>query len=116
MMCLLRLVSLLIAALLCCQQASAFLPAPLASGGTRNVIARRALGDPVEVQFTESNKKITMPGGTPLPQVFVKAGVKIRYNCKQGQCGTCTTIIDGRQVRVCSSKLDPFKKYCKIKK
>ena len=70
----------------------------------------------VEVQFTVSDKKISIEGGTLLSKVCAAAKVPVKYNCKDGVCGTCTLSVDGRNVKACVTKLDPFRKVVKIKK
>lgn len=40
-----------------------------------------------------------------ISQVCASARVKVPYNCKNGECGTCTVKINGRNAKACVSKV-----------
>lgn len=40
-----------------------------------------------------------------ISQVCASARVKVPYNCQNGECGTCTVKINGRQAKACVSKV-----------
>lgn len=41
--------------------------------------------------------------GENISDVAEKAGVKINYKCRKGECGTCQVKIDGKWVKACQS-------------
>ncbi|CAM9588456.1 unnamed protein product [Chrysoparadoxa australica] len=60
----------------------------------------------VDLKFVNQNNKIVKAKiGTPLSQVAKKAGAKVRYSCKEGNCATCEINIDGRNVKACVGKV-----------
>ncbi|CAM9934971.1 unnamed protein product, partial [Sphacelaria rigidula] len=69
----------------------------------------------VVVEFTQTGKTVTAVVGTPLSQMCAKAGVKVKYNCKQGDCATCTINIDGRNVKACQGRVPSSRRIVKIK-
>jgi aerobic-type carbon monoxide dehydrogenase small subunit (CoxS/CutS family) len=40
-----------------------------------------------------------------LSQVCNSARVKVPYNCQNGECGTCTVLMNGKKIRACVSKV-----------
>lgn len=40
-----------------------------------------------------------------ISQVCAAARVKVPYNCQNGECGTCTVMMNGRKVKACVSKV-----------
>jgi len=66
---------------------------------------------PVEIAFS-NGKTVNAVAGQSLADVARTAGAKIRYDCKNGDCGTCTVKLNGRAVRACVAKVPaggPFK-------
>lgn len=66
---------------------------------------------PVEIAFS-NGKTVNAIAGQSLADVARTAGAKIRYDCKNGDCGTCTVKLNGRAVRACVAKVPaggPFK-------
>jgi hypothetical protein len=67
-----------------------------------------AQGPMAEVTFKtlKGEKTIKAPVGSPMAAAASKAGVKIAYNCKNGECGTCEVLLDGKKViRTCQFKV-----------
>jgi ferredoxin len=65
----------------------------------------------VEIAFS-NGKTINAIAGQSLADVARAAGSKIQYDCKNGDCGTCTVKLNGRSVRACVAKVPaggPFK-------
>lgn len=60
--------------------------------------------DAVEVSFSNGRTVSAIPG-QKLSDVARAAGARIRYDCKNGECGTCTVKLNGRNVRTCVTKL-----------
>ncbi|CAM9217832.1 unnamed protein product, partial [Hapterophycus canaliculatus] len=69
----------------------------------------------VVVEFTKTGKTVNAVVGTPLSQLCAKSGVKVKYNCKQGQCATCSINIDGRNIKACQGKVPASRRIVKIK-
>eukprot|EP00307_Rebecca_sp_RCC1486_P012639 CAMPEP_0119414626 /NCGR_PEP_ID=MMETSP1335-20130426/7092_1 /TAXON_ID=259385 /ORGANISM="Chrysoculter rhomboideus, Strain RCC1486" /LENGTH=169 /DNA_ID=CAMNT_0007439511 /DNA_START=30 /DNA_END=539 /DNA_ORIENTATION=+ len=60
--------------------------------------------DPVEVSFSNGRTVNAIPGQR-LSDIARAAGARIQYDCKNGECGTCTVKLNGRNVRTCVTKL-----------
>jgi ferredoxin len=58
----------------------------------------------VELTFNEK-KTISVAAGSKLSDAAAKAGVRVRYDCKEGKCGICAVRINGKQVRTCITKV-----------
>lgn len=58
----------------------------------------------VEVSFSNGRTVAAIPG-QKLSDVARAAGAKIKYDCKNGECGTCTVKLNGRNVRTCVAKV-----------
>ncbi|KAG8461081.1 hypothetical protein KFE25_003650 [Diacronema lutheri] len=58
----------------------------------------------VEVSFSNGRTVNAVPG-QGLSDVARAAGSKIQYDCKNGDCGTCTVKLNGRSVRACVAKV-----------
>jgi len=53
-----------------------------------------------------SAKTVQALPGQQMQQVANSARVKILYNCKNGECGTCESLLDGKRVvRLCQMKV-----------
>ncbi|KAJ1625349.1 hypothetical protein T492DRAFT_1040513 [Pavlovales sp. CCMP2436] len=65
----------------------------------------------VTIEFSNGKTVSAIPG-QKLSDVARAAGAKVRYDCKNGDCGTCTVKLNGRAVRTCVAKVPsggPFK-------
>ena len=85
-------------------------PSPRPPSPTHPVSAA-AKKPPVEIAFS-NGKTVNAVAGQSLADVARTAGAKIRYDCKNGDCGTCTVKLNGRAVRACVAKVPaggPFK-------
>ena len=60
---------------------------------------------PVNVKFLPSGKECQAYPGQKLSLVANAARVKIRYNCQEGDCGTCEVKFNGKLVKACVSSL-----------
>jgi hypothetical protein len=63
----------------------------------------------VEVTFPQKgNKTVTAMQGEPLAKVIQKAGMRVKYDCKNGRCATCQVRLNGRSaVKVCQGATVP---------
>ena len=84
--------------------------------------ARRAAGaaapkGQVEVTFPQKgNKVVKAMQGDPIGKVCQKAGVRVKFDCKNGRCGTCQVSINGRsKAKVCQGAVVPGGATRKIK-
>jgi ferredoxin len=59
----------------------------------------------VEVEFQPSGKKVKAYLGQSISMIAQTAGAGVKYNCKKGDCGTCTVVFNGKSVRACQSFL-----------
>ena len=55
----------------------------------------------MSITFQPGNKKVTAVVGQALKDVAAGARVPIKYNCKKGECGTCTVTLNGKKVKTC---------------
>lgn len=58
----------------------------------------------VEISFSNGRTVNAFPG-QGMADVARAAGAKIRYDCKNGDCGTCTVKLNGRAIRACVAKV-----------
>lgn len=72
--------------------------------GLGNKAAPAAAGGLVELTFNEK-KTVSVAPGSKLSDAAVKAGVRVRYDCKEGKCGICAVRMNGKQVRTCITKV-----------
>ena len=54
---------------------------------------------------TINGKKLKAVVGQKVSQVAASARVKIEYNCRNGDCGTCTVKMNGRNVKACQASV-----------
>lgn len=52
-------------------------------------------------------KKMNFKPGSPLKNAVAKLGVKPKYSCKKGDCGSCTISVGGTRVKACVGKVPP---------
>ena len=56
----------------------------------------------------KGNKKVVCQQGDPLGKVCSKAGVRIKFDCKNGRCGTCQVRLNGRSAaKICQGATVP---------
>ncbi|KAL7537713.1 hypothetical protein ACHAXR_010408 [Thalassiosira sp. AJA248-18] len=60
--------------------------------------------------LTANGKKIDIKEGTPLKAACAKLGVKPKYSCKKGDCGSCTVSVGGSRIKACVGKVPPMPK------
>ena len=71
----------------------------------------------VEVTFPQKGGKVVKAmQGDPIGKVCQKAGVRVKFDCKNGRCGTCQVSINGRsKAKVCQGAVVPGGATRKIK-
>eukprot|EP00550_Attheya_septentrionalis_P006934 CAMPEP_0198295180 /NCGR_PEP_ID=MMETSP1449-20131203/26372_1 /TAXON_ID=420275 /ORGANISM="Attheya septentrionalis, Strain CCMP2084" /LENGTH=83 /DNA_ID=CAMNT_0043995397 /DNA_START=170 /DNA_END=421 /DNA_ORIENTATION=- len=52
-----------------------------------------------------NGKKIDFKAGSPLKAACAKLGVKPKYSCTKGDCGSCTLTVGGSRVKPCIGKV-----------
>lgn len=57
----------------------------------------------VKITFQPQNKVVEAVVGQNLRDVAAAARIPIKYNCKKGECGTCTVTLNGRKIKTCVS-------------
>jgi len=63
----------------------------------------------VEVTFPQkANKMVIAKQGEPIAKVASRAGLRIKFDCKNGRCGTCQVRLNGRAAaKVCQGAKIP---------
>ena len=56
-------------------------------------------------EVTVNGKPIKAVAGQKVSQVMAAARVKMTYSCREGNCGTCELLINGRVEKACVAKL-----------
>jgi ferredoxin len=69
----------------------------------------------VIVQNLDTKQEVSIPAGSPLSLAAVRSGTRLSFQCKQGVCSSCETMLDGKRVRTCITKV-PEKKKITLKK
>lgn len=59
--------------------------------------------DTVAISF--NGKSVNVAPGSPLSAAAAKAGVRVRYDCKEGKCGICQVKVNGKDMRTCVAKV-----------
>eukprot|EP00551_Chaetoceros_affinis_P002429 CAMPEP_0203645758 /NCGR_PEP_ID=MMETSP0088-20131115/11585_1 /ASSEMBLY_ACC=CAM_ASM_001087 /TAXON_ID=426623 /ORGANISM="Chaetoceros affinis, Strain CCMP159" /LENGTH=114 /DNA_ID=CAMNT_0050502705 /DNA_START=251 /DNA_END=595 /DNA_ORIENTATION=+ len=91
-------VSILIAAI--ASSSNAFVVSPL--NGVRSS------GSELQMTvLTYNGKKVDFKAGSPLKNACAKLGVKPKYSCKKGDCGSCTISVAGNRIKACVGKVPP---------
>eukprot|EP00980_Cylindrotheca_fusiformis_P030542 scaffold24996_cov137-Cylindrotheca_fusiformis.AAC.4 len=52
-------------------------------------------------------KKKDFKAGSPLKSAASALGVKPKYSCKKGDCGSCTLSVGGQRIKACVGKVPP---------
>ncbi|KAJ1621790.1 hypothetical protein T492DRAFT_573828, partial [Pavlovales sp. CCMP2436] len=50
-------------------------------------------------------KTVSVEAGSPLAAAASKAGVRVRFDCKEGKCGICEVKVNGKNMRTCIGKV-----------
>mmetsp|Transcript_19801 Transcript_19801/g.41247 ORF Transcript_19801/g.41247 Transcript_19801/m.41247 type:complete len:115 (+) Transcript_19801:176-520(+) len=58
--------------------------------------------------LTANGKKIDFKEGSSLSAACAKLGVKPKYSCKKGDCGSCTVSVGGSRIKACVGKVPPM--------
>ncbi len=66
---------------------------------------RSLLMKDVSVTNLDNKQTIEIPSGSPLSLAAVRSGMRLSFQCKQGTCSSCETILDGQRVRTCITKV-----------
>jgi ferredoxin len=82
---------------------------------TLSRVSLRLCAKLVTVKNLDNNETIEIDAGSPLSLAASKSGMKLSFQCKQGTCKSCTTILDGKAVDTCMTKV-PEKAKIEIKK
>merc|ERR1719326_2189525 len=63
----------------------------------------------VEVTFPQKgNKKVIAKQGEPLGKVVQRGGLRVKFDCKNGRCGTCQVRLNGRAAaKICQGATVP---------
>ena len=72
------------------------------------------MGD-VKVINLDNNEETIIKAGSPLSLACVRTNMRLSFQCKAGTCGTCVSMLDGKEVFTCQTAV-PDKKQIKIKK
>jgi hypothetical protein len=57
--------------------------------------------------LTYGGKKKNFKPGSPLKSAASALGVKPKYSCKKGDCGSCTLSVGGQRIKACVGKVPP---------
>mmetsp|Transcript_29894 Transcript_29894/g.38546 ORF Transcript_29894/g.38546 Transcript_29894/m.38546 type:complete len:114 (-) Transcript_29894:1406-1747(-) len=90
----------LLAAIICFSSVNAFV-------SNNNGVARKSS----QLQMTilsAGGKKADFKEGSPLKNACAKLGVKPKYSCKKGDCGSCTVSVGGSRIKACVGKVPPM--------
>ncbi len=63
----------------------------------------------------DTNQSIEIESGSPLSLAAIRSNIRLSFQCKQGTCSSCETLLDGKRVRTCITKV-PDKKKITLKK
>lgn len=73
------------------------------------------LATEVTVTNLDNGQSIKIEAGAPLSLAAYRAGMRLSFQCKQGTCKSCTTLLDGKAVDTCRTKV-PDKSKVTLKK
>mmetsp|Transcript_28003 Transcript_28003/g.80423 ORF Transcript_28003/g.80423 Transcript_28003/m.80423 type:complete len:114 (-) Transcript_28003:98-439(-) len=57
--------------------------------------------------LTYNGKKKNFKAGSPLKSAASALGVKPKYSCRKGDCGSCTLSVGGQRIKACIGKVPP---------
>ena len=69
----------------------------------------------VTVTNLDNGQSVQIEAGAPLSLAAYRAGMRLSFQCKQGTCKSCTTLLDGKAVDTCRTKV-PDKSKVTLKK
>ena len=96
-----------------CATASAFVPAPrlhhqvAPSRVVVNIFGGGGGGGGDKTPLVFNGKRKEFAPGSPLMKACNTLGMKVKTNCKKGDCGTCTVSIAGKRTKACIGKVPP---------
>mmetsp|Transcript_17415 Transcript_17415/g.22362 ORF Transcript_17415/g.22362 Transcript_17415/m.22362 type:complete len:122 (-) Transcript_17415:206-571(-) len=68
----------------------------------------KMMGKPVTVTWLPSGKTCEAEQGDEIAKVAAKAGIKLKFDCKTGRCGTCEVRLNNRvTAKVCQGAKIP---------
>mmetsp|Transcript_1317 Transcript_1317/g.3377 ORF Transcript_1317/g.3377 Transcript_1317/m.3377 type:complete len:113 (-) Transcript_1317:122-460(-) len=74
---------------------------------TPSVSGRRSTIVSAQTPLTANGRRVEVPAGSSMLAACRKLGLNVPTNCKKGDCGTCTVIVGGKQIRACVGKVPP---------
>ena len=74
----------------------------------------RLFGD-VLVTNLDTKETTTLPAGSPVSLACVRTNLRLSFQCKKGDCGSCEFLLDGKVTRSCITKV-PDKKSITVAK
>jgi ferredoxin len=92
----------------------AILLAPLSHGfvlfrsthfNTMAITSTRLNEKTVTVTNMDNGMSIEIAPGSPLSLAANRSGMRLSFQCKQGTCKSCTTVLDGKNVDTCMTKV-----------
>ena len=75
--------------------------------GTPRQTFRRASTELGMTKLNYNGKIVEFKEGSPLKGACAKLGIKPKYSCKKGDCGSCTISIGGSRIKPCVGKVPP---------
>mmetsp|Transcript_6375 Transcript_6375/g.18754 ORF Transcript_6375/g.18754 Transcript_6375/m.18754 type:complete len:113 (-) Transcript_6375:110-448(-) len=57
--------------------------------------------------LTSGGRKKDFKPGSPLKDAVAALGVKPKYSCRKGDCGSCTISVGGQRMKACIGKVPP---------
>ena len=90
---------------------SAFLSSPRRAQSPPSPLLARE----VTVTNLDNGQAVQIEAGAPLSLAAYRSGMRLSFQCKQGTCKSCTTLLDGKEVDTCRTKV-PDKARVTLKK
>lgn len=60
-----------------------------------------------QVKLTHNGRSGQFGEGSPLKNACAKLGVKPKFSCRKGDCGSCTVSVGGSRIKACVGKVPP---------
>lgn len=75
----------------------------------RRALAAKQPKGQVEVTFPQKGNKVVLAKqGEPIGAVVKRAGLRVKFDCKNGRCGTCQVRLNGRAAaKICQGATIP---------
>ena len=64
----------------------------------------------------DTGKEFEIDPGMPMSLAAVKTGLRLSFQCKSGNCGSCEFLLDGKVTRSCITKVPKKKSFTIMKK